>query len=298
MGILVSINRVITPPAEAKVSVFDRGFLYGDSVFETVRTYAARPFQLKAHLVRLGRSATPIGLSFPYDVETIAGEVRRVIEAAVNPESVVRIIVTRGEGTVALLPSPDLKPNLIVIVRPHQDFTDDVYEKGVELAVVATRRNARLALDPNIKSGNYLNNVLALREAAAAGAFEAVMLNPEGLVTEGTTSNVFMVKDGKLATPHERAGLLRGITRELVLYLAREQGIPLAERDISETELRGAVEIFVTSTLKEVLPVTRLNGKPVSNGAVGPVTRKLQEAFREVVRRFVASGEEPALVDG
>jgi branched-chain amino acid aminotransferase len=217
----------------------------------------------------------------------------RTVEAGRNPETVIRLIVTRGEGTVSLAPEPELKPNLVIIVRHHEPLPESAYLDGVEAALVTTERNAPGALDPNIKSGNYLNNVLAIREAAATGAFEALMLDHAGRLTEATSSNVFLVRSGRLVTPHERVGLLRGITRELVLRLAASLALAVDLRDVPAVDLTGADEVFLTSTLKEVLPVSRLNGRPVGDGKVGPITRSLLKAFRELVERFKATGAEP-----
>jgi len=288
MPVVVNLNGQIRPPAEACLSVLDRGFLYGDSVYETVRVYAGRAFMLEEHLSRLKRSADPIGIPMPLTSAAMAREVERAVAASREPEAAVRLIVTRGEGSINPAPEAGLKPNLVVIVRPFERLPEAAYHEGVAAIVVKTQRNAPRALDPNIKSGNFLNNILAAREAAAAGAYEGLMLSAEGLLAEGTTSNVFVVSGGQLATPDERVGLLRGITRELLLELGGRIGLPIAVRDVQEAELRAADEVFVTSTLKEVLPVTRLDGRRVGDGLAGPLTRRLYEAFREVVAAFVS----------
>jgi branched-chain amino acid aminotransferase len=293
MGILVNLNGELVPPEQARLSVFDRGFLYGDSVYETLRSYGGRVFLLCTHLDRLMASAAAIGLHIPWRLERMSSELTRTVEAAGNREAAVRVMVTRGESAITLVPETDSQPNVIIVARPHEELAPGMAERGVEAAVVSVIRNAPQALDPNIKSGNFLNNILAAREAAKRGAYEGLMLTRDGFVTEGTTSNVFVVKDDCLATPDDRIGLLRGITRRLVLRLAADLGRKLEVRHLPERELREADEIFITSTLKEVLPVTRLDGVVVGDGRVGPVTREMSAAYRDAVRRFIDSGVDP-----
>ena len=286
MSIVVNLNGEILPASEARLSVFDRGFLYGDSVYETIRVYTGRAFMLDEHLRRLRHSADLIGIAMPGEASSMAAEVKRAVAASGEPDAAVRLMVTRGEGGINPLPEPGLRPNLVVIVRPFERLPEEAYHAGVAAVVVKTQRNAPRALDPNIKSGNFLNNILAAREAAAAGAYEGLMLSAEGLVTEGTTSNVFVVKAGQVATPDDRVGLLRGITRDVLFGLAARQGFEIEVRDVKERELREADEVFVTSTLKEVLPITRLDGLSVGDGKAGSITRSLYEAYREVVEEF------------
>lgn len=262
----------------AVVSVFDRGFLYGDSIYEVTRTVGGRPVDLGRHLDRLERSADAIGISLMPRQE-IERAVTETLAAGENPESYVRIIVTRGGGDVGLDPALADGPRLVVIVKPLVLPEPSLYRRGVEVALVAVHRNARRALDPAIKSGNYLNNILGLREARARGAYECVMLNAEGHIAEGSTSNLFLVRRGQLVTPALGDGLLDGITRGRVIELAAGEGHPAAPAHLGPEDLALADEAFLTSSLRGVLPVTAVDGKPVGDGRPGPITRKLMAAY-------------------
>ena len=277
------------------MSVFDRGFLYGDSVYEVVRTYSGRPFELTAHLARLERSAHLIGLALPWDAERTASEVRRTLDAARAPdpvdpaaapwnrgERVARIVVTRGAGELGLDPSLAAAPTSLVIVHPLVGPPAAAYRDGVEACVVGVERAAPTAADPSAKTGLHLPHVLAVREARARGAHEALLTDGRGRVTEGASSNVFMVREGRVLTPHLGAGILEGITRGVVIRLARERGVPVEETSLTVADLAAAPEVFITSTAREILPVTRLGGAPVGTGEVGPVTRRLHDAFRRL----------------
>jgi len=287
MGVLVNIDGVHLQPAEARVSVFDRGFLYGDSVYETLRTYGGHCFRLAAHLARLERSAAGLGISLPLTAAQAAAEIGETIRAAANDESTVRVTVTRGEAAIGLDPRAATHATRVVIVRPFVPLDPELRARGVDVVVARTLRNAPSALDPGIKSGNFLNNIQAVREANESGAFEAIMFAQGGRIAEATQSNVFLVLEGELVTPHPRAGLLRGITRDLVLELAQSDGIPVAERDLVLADLERADELFLTSSLKEVLPVRRVDGRPVGSGCPGPITARLVELYRQEVERFI-----------
>jgi len=287
MSIRVHIGGRVCLPEEAKISVFDRGFLYGDSVYETIGTAHGRLFAARDHLDRLERSATRIGLRVPPRAE-IERAVADTIEAAANPESRVRVILTRGVGKLDLDPAAANDTQLIVIVFPLGAPTPEMYEKGVAVAIVSVTRNHPRAIDPAVKSGNYLNNVLALGEARRrSGAYEAILCGGDGSVAEGASSNVFAVIGGQVRTPPPEAGILDGITRAKVLDLCRGNDIPLAERRILPDELRGADEAFITSATRGVLPVTRIDEKPVGAGVPGPVTRRLMALYDELARRGV-----------
>ncbi len=276
---LVSLDGRILPPARARLSVFDRGFLYGDSIYEVLRTYGGRPFELPAHLRRLARSAKLIGLELPLTQGQLRARLDAVLRAAGNRESYVRLIVTRGEGPIGLDPALAVHPHVIVIVRPLAAPPREIYERGVAVEVVDVRRNLRQAVDPAAKTGNYLNNVLALREARASGGYEALMLDMRGRVTEGSTSNVFAVFGARVVTP-PLDGILAGVTRGLVLALARREGFSAQERALRPADLRRADELFLTSTLRELVPIVRVDGRPVGDGVPGPATQRLLEAFR------------------
>ena len=277
----------ICPPDEAKVSVFDRGFLYGDSVYETVSTMYGRLFALSEHLGRLERSATRIGLRPPAR-PTIERAIAETVQAAANPESRVRVMLTRGVGKLDLDPASADDPQLIVVVTPFQPLPAALYQAGASAAIVSVVRNDPRAIDPAIKSGNYLNNVLALGEARRQGAHEALLCAADGTVAEGASSNVFMVKDGQVRTPGLDVGILEGITRAQVLALARGNGIPTLETRLRPAELRGADEAFITSATRGVLPVTRIDGAVLGDGRPGPVTRRLMQLLDQLARDGVA----------
>jgi branched-chain amino acid aminotransferase len=273
------------------ISVFDRGFLFGDSVFETLATFGGRLHAVGEHLDRLERSAGRIGLPLP-PRPVIEKAVRDTLAAAGNADARVRAIVTRGAASGDLDPGPADAPELVVIVEPRRGPAPEAYETGVPVEIVSVVRNAPGATDPAVKSGNYLNNVLALGEARRrrAGAHEAILLNAAGSVAEGATSNVFCVAGGEVRTPALSVGILDGVTRGKVLALCRAHGLPHAEVPfMAAGELRGADECFITSAVRGVLPVTSIDGRAVGDGAPGPLTRRLMELYRDLVRREVAA---------
>jgi branched-chain amino acid aminotransferase len=287
MSIRVFIEGRVSPPEEAKVSVFDRGFLYGDSVYETIGTAYGRLFAARDHLDRLARSAERIGLRVPPRAE-IERAIAETVAAAANPETRVRVILTRGTGKLDLDPASAGETQLIVIVFPLGAPTPEMYAKGVAVAMVSVARNSPRAMDPAVKSGNYLNNVLALGEARRRlGAYEAILCAVDGSVAEGSTSNVFMVSGGEVRTPPPEVGILDGITRAKVMELAKDNDIPLVERRIWPDELRSADEAFITSATRGVLPVTRIDDRPVGAGAPGPITRRLMALYDDLARRGV-----------
>jgi branched-chain amino acid aminotransferase len=282
MGTYASIDGRVLPGAEASVSVFDNGFAFGDSVYETLRTYGGRPFAPRRHLRRLRASADRLGFSIPPSDAELRGRIDALLAAGGNAESYLRMIVSRGRGDLSYHFERVSGPTVVIVVKALEPFPEAARRDGIAVALVGVRRNHPRALDPAIKSSNLLNNVLATREAQARGAQEALLLNAEGRLAEGAGSNVFLVKAGELLTPQLAAGLLAGITRELLLEIAPRLGVEAREADLGEAELRGADELFITSTLKEVMPVTRLDGEPVGDGRPGPLTRRLQDAYREL----------------
>jgi branched-chain amino acid aminotransferase len=290
---IVNLDGRLVPPAEARVSVFDRGFLYGDSVYEVVRTYGGRPFELDAHLVRLRHSGERIGLEPKWDAARTAAEIARTLDAsrggdAPDPDAApwnvgeryLRVVMTRGAGEIGLDPALAVDPVAIVIAQPLAGPPARAYAQGVTAAIVGLRRPLHEAIDPSAKTGAHLANVLALREARAAGAHEAFVLDERGFVTEGASSNVFTVRAGRVATPPLAAGILEGVTRGVVLRLARSLGIPAEEAPLRAEDLEGADEVFLTSTVREIVPVVRLGTRPVGPGHPGPVTAALHRAFR------------------
>jgi branched-chain amino acid aminotransferase len=280
-GFFASVNGAVLPAEEARVSVLDTGFTFGDSVYETLRTYGGRPFHLDRHLRRLRASAGRLGIPVPEGDEPFARDVDAVLDRAGNPESYIRIMVTRGVGDVSYHFDRVQGPTRVVIVKPYEPLPERCYSEGVPVIVSSVRRNSTRALDPAIKSGNLINNILAVREAQAAGAFEPILLNDDGEVAEGASANVFAVKDGAGVTPPLDAGILPGVTRQLLLEIGGGLGIPMREETLQVADLLGADEAFITSTLKEAVPVRAVDGKPVGNGRPGPVTLRLLKAYRE-----------------
>jgi branched-chain amino acid aminotransferase len=286
MSIRVHVDGHICLPEDAKVSVFDRGFLYGDSVYETIGTVRGRLFALSDHLDRLERSAERLALRLP-PRPVIEQAIRDTVAAAGNAESRVRVMVTRGGGKLDLDPASAEEPGLVVIVGPLGGPTPEMYERGVGVAIVSVTRNLPAAIDPAVKSGNYLNNVLALSEARRSrpGVHEAILLSASGSVAEGATSNVFAVKAGEILTPALSVGILEGVTRGKVIGLARAAGLACREVEfLAPDELRAADEIFLTSAARGVLPATEIDGQPVGAGRPGVVTRRLMELYERLTK--------------
>ncbi len=281
MSIRVHVGGQIVPPENALVSVFDRGFLYGDSVFDTVATAGGQLFALAEHIERLQRSAAAIGI-VPPSREEIEIAVHATVTAAGNRESRVRMVITRGDGGSDLDPLSSTEPRLVIIAGPRGGPTPQMYVDGVGIAVVSVARNHPQALDPAVKSGNYLNNVLALGQARRSrpGVHEAILCSTTGSLAEGASSNLFLVHEGCILTPALSVGILPGITRAVVIELCGQAGLPCQELDFLAPELLvKANEIFITSAVRGILPVTRLEGAPVGDGRPGPVTRRLRRLY-------------------
>jgi branched-chain amino acid aminotransferase len=272
----IYLNGSLVPEGEAVVSVYDHGFLYGDGIYETMRSYGGAVFLLDEHLGRLERSASLIGLTLPLDGDALRAAIHETLQANELADAYIRITVSRGEGPPGLDPALCEKPTVVIFTGQMKPYPPEFYDRGVPLIVAGTRRNLREALDPRIKSLNFLNNILAKREALAAGAFEALMLNHEGFLAEGTVSNVFLVARDVVCTPSLECGILDGITRGHVMGLAREEGLDVVEGKFTRGMLHGAEEVFLTNTSMEVMPVGRVDDTACS---VGPVARKLREAY-------------------
>jgi branched-chain amino acid aminotransferase len=284
---LVYLNGHFVPRDEAQVSVFDHGYLYGDGIYETMRAYGGKIFLLGRHLSRLKWSANAIALQLPLPTEKIGDALVESLTVNKLREAYLRIQISRGPGEIGLDPALCPAPTMVIAVKPFKDYPAELYEKGVAVAVTATRRNHPLAQDPAIKSTNFLNNILAKIESLRVGAYEGIMLNWKGYVAEGTISNLFLVRKGVLRTPSLETGILEGITRELVLSLARRQQVPVEETLLRPRDMLKADECFITNTTLEIMPVTTVDGKPVGPGVPGPVTKKLLNAYRNEVQRHV-----------
>jgi branched-chain amino acid aminotransferase len=273
---------------DAKVSVFDHGLLYGDGIFEGIRAYNGRVFKLREHIDRLFYSAKAILLKIPISHAAIMKAVVETCRANKIRDGYVRLVVTRGPGTLGLNPNRCKKPCVIIIAGKVQLYPPELYAKGMEIVTVATTRNLHSALNPAIKSLNYLNNILAKIEANQAGCEEAVMLNADGYVAECTADNVFVVKEGQLFTPPLSAGALYGITRRTVIELAEEAGYKVSEPNLTRYDLFNADECFITGTGAEMVPVVKIDGRVIGNGKPGPVTEQLVARYHALTK---VSGE-------
>jgi branched-chain amino acid aminotransferase len=282
-GRVVSIDGVLRSPEQATVSAYDRGFLYGDAVFEVFRTYGGRPFAIDEHLARLRRSAERVFIPMPVDEGTLRLEIEEALGAAGNEESYVRLLLTRGTGPLSLDPDSATHPLRVLYVEPVVPPSRDAYVHGVALVSVHTRRATDETSAAGAKVSNYLANLLAMREAKGKGAHEALVVDARGYAVEGASSNVFVVSAGRVATPPESAGILVGITRAHILAAARALGIPTEERDLALADVYGADEVFITSSIRELLPVVRVDDRVIGSGKPGPTSRALHRRFRDDV---------------
>ncbi len=280
----VYLNGKLVDKAQAVVSVFDHGLLYGDGVFEGIRVYNGKVFLLEEHVDRLYESAAAIRLEIPMTRPDMAAAVRDTAGANGIADGYVRLVVTRGAGTLGLDPKKTANPQIIVIADTISLYPHEMYEQGLKLITASTIRNHPQALSPRIKSLNYLNNILAKVEGSDAGCVEALMMNHLGHVAECTGDNIFIVKNGILSTPSTDSGILEGITRNCVIRLAREAGIEVRETTLIRHDIYVADECFLTGTAAEVIPATSLDGRVIGDGKPGPVTRNLLARFQKLTR--------------
>jgi branched-chain amino acid aminotransferase len=280
----IYLNNRFVPDKQARVSVFDHGFLYGDGVFETLRVYEGRIFLLNEHLSRLRNSAKALEISLPVPLT----DLRRLLYQSLNRNrlrnALVRISVSRGPGPIGLDTALCREPTLIIIPRMFNGYPPAANRKGLKIAIVSVRRISPEMLDPQIKSMNFLNNIMAKIQAKRARADEGLMLSRDGCLSEGSISNIFLVKNSRLYTPAAGVGILMGITRKLVIALAQKHHIPVIETRLYPSDLYGAEECFLTNTSMEVMPVSMADGRKIGTGKPGPVTRRLQEIYTERVR--------------
>ena len=272
----------------AKVSVFDHGLLYGDGVFEGIRAYNGRVFKLKEHIDRLFYSAKAILLEIPVSHAEVMKAVVETCRKNKLRDGYIRLVVTRGVGTLGLNPNRCKRPSIIVIADKIQLYPRELYERGMAIVTVATTRNLHNAVNPAIKSLNYLNNILAKIEANIAGVEEAIMLNSNGYVAECTGDNIFIIKAGQMFTPPLSAGALYGITRGVVMAMGREAGLLVSEPNLTRYDLFIADECFLTGTGAELIPVTKIDGRVIGSGKPGPVTKRLVQSYHKLTQ---VSGE-------
>jgi len=281
----VYLNGRILPEKEASVSVFDHGFLYGDGIYETMRVYDGVVFKLNEHIGRLYRSASLIGLRIPYNTEGIKAAVCKTIIANGFRNAYLRMTVSRGHGDIGLDPALCPEPTVVIISRELREYPAEYYKKGISVIIAKTRRNLMQAIDPRIKSLNFLNNILAKMEAKKLGAYEAIMLNVDKKIAEGTISNVFFTIDGMLCTPSVSCGILDGITRGIIIDLAKKRGIRVREGRFKKEDIYSADEVFITNTTMEVMPVSSVDERQYS---VGGMAKLLRGLYRAEVKAYAA----------
>jgi branched-chain amino acid aminotransferase len=282
VSLKVYINGNLLHKEDAKISVFDHGLLYGDGVFEGLRSYSGKVFRLQQHLDRLWDSAKAIWLEIPMTKEAMAAAVNETLAANGIKDGYIRLVITRGAGTLGLDPNRCSHPQVIIITDKIALYPEDFYQNGLEIVTASTVRNHPAALNPRIKSLNYLNNILAKIEGLKAGCIEALMLNHKGEIAECTGDNIFLVRHGVLQTPPLDAGILEGITRDAIIEIAREAGIEVREMALTKHDVYIADECFLTGSAAEAIPVVRIDSRTIGDGKPGPITRDLIERFRKL----------------
>jgi len=281
MGLKIWLNDKLVDEAEARISVFDHGLLYGDGVFEGIRIYSGRIFELHAHLRRLYESAKILRLAVSMSREEMAKAVETTVAANKLSDGYIRLVITRGVGTLGLNPFVCKNAQIFIIADKIQLYPEELYEKGLKVVSAVTVRNHPLAIPPQIKSLNYLNNIIAKIEALDNDVPEAIMYNHEGFVAEATGDNVFIVRDGVIYAPPPEAGALEGITHAVVIRLAKAEGIEVVEKNLTRFDLYVSNEFFLTGTAAEVIGIVEMDGRPIGDGKPGPITRLLREKFFE-----------------
>jgi branched-chain amino acid aminotransferase len=284
MSLKIWMNGSLVDESQAKVSVFDHGLLYGDGVFEGIRVYNGKVFELAAHLKRLYESARVIRLTISMSQEALAKATEETVKANGITDGYIRLLVTRGVGTLGLNPFTCESSQIIIIADQIKLYDKELYDNGMKVISAATIRNHPMSLPPQVKSLNYLNNIMAKIEAIDSNVHEAIMYNHQGYVAEASADNIFIVKNGTVLTPPARAGALGGITRDVVMKVAANIGIPVREEDMTRFDLYVADEFFLTGTGAEIISVIDIDGRKIGNGKPGPITHRLQKAFFEYAR--------------
>jgi branched-chain amino acid aminotransferase len=291
MGPKIYISGKLYDKADAKISVFDHALLYGDGVFEGIRAYSGRVFRLKQHVDRLYESAQAIHLQIPMSREQTASAIRETLAYNKLSDAYIRIVVTRGAGSLGFDPRKTTDPQVIIITDQISLYPEELYDHGLKIITAATTRNHPNAVNPRIKSLNYLNNIMAKIEATQAGCLEALMLNHKGELAECTGDNIFVVQHGRIHTPGIDSGILEGITREAVIELARVAGYAVIERTMDRLDVFKAQECFLTGTAAELIPVVECDGRVIGSGRPGPITRELRQRFQTLVREERSTGD-------
>lgn len=281
----VYLNGELVPEPEAKISVFDHGFLYGDGVFEGIRAYQCLVFRLAQHLNRLYESAHTLLLKIPMSPKEMERAVVKTLEANQQKDAYIRLVISRGPGDLGLDPNKCKEPTVVIITNSITLYPEKLYKQGLEIITVPTTRNIPEALNPQLKTLNYLNNILAKIEASNSGFMEALMLNPHGYVAECTGDNIFIVKGKQILTPPVYAGVLPGITRGAIIDLSSSLPYECGERILTRHDVYNADEVFLTGTAAEVIPVVKVDGRVIGSGEPGPATTKLMKKFHELTRR-------------
>lgn len=284
MSLKIYISGKFYAKEDAKISVYDHGLLYGDGIFEGLRSYGGKVFRLQEHLVRLYESAKAIWLTIPISIEQMTKDVNETLKVNNLSDAYIRLVVTRGSGSLGLDPNRTSDPQVIIIADKITLYPPEFYEKGLDIITASTIRNHPAALSPRIKSLNYLNNILAKIEGLRAGCIEALMLNSKGEVAECTGDNIFLVRHKQLLTPPIDAGILEGVTREAVIEAARAAGLKVREIALTRHDVYVADEVFLTGTAAEVIPVVKIDNRAIGNGEPGPVTRDLMKRFHAMTR--------------
>jgi branched-chain amino acid aminotransferase len=278
----VYLNEGLVPEEEAKISVFDHGFLYGAGVFETMRSYNKELFLVKEHLIRLRKSAEIFAINIPWQDEELMKALNVTIEANNLNNAYLRLSISRGEGPIGLDPKLCPKPTLVIMAKELPEYNQEIYGKGIKAIICETKRNSLGSTNPQAKSFNFLNNIAAKIEVNAAGASEGIMLNHRGELTEGTVSNIFLVKNNILLTPRTDVGILEGITRNFVIALAKENHLEVNEEILYPNNLLDADEVFITNSTQEIVPIIEVNHQRISSGIPGEITVKLLELYRNI----------------
>jgi len=283
---MIYLNNKLVPKSKALVSVFDHGFLYGDGIYETLRAYKGVAFKIDEHIERLFRSASMIGLKIPKKPDEIKRTIYKTMWANRHHEAYIRISISRGPGPIGLDPELCPKPTLVIISNAFKEYPTEYYQKGVNVAIVDVRRNFKDALNPKIKSLNFLNNILAKIEAKNRGAYEAIMLNSKGYVAEGTITNIFFVRNNVLHTPEVNVGILDGITRKIILEIAKELNIKTKEGKFIPNDIYNAHEVFISNTTMEIMPVTEVDNIKIGR-KIGKIIKMLHAAYKRKVAEYI-----------